>query len=263
VVDARPAAAGRRAPHGGCLEERGRLGRTAGGGTPAIAQLLGRPWLQDALELVLVKLERSYGGVLPALVDDTVLAAALDTTEAKIVEIRRNLTGDVQDTVRLLRPVLACLAADAWDAEFAHLLDRASGERELVGIIDRLAPGLLLTSAELVALARSCTKPAELRDELRIEFQQFNAAMAALGPGYSPPDHYPDRHEQAFGDFVRARSGILLDRLRERYAAAARRGGEDISGYASARGLHDLRPDPDWLPPRFITPRPKRRCAPG
>ncbi|MFJ8648297.1 sacsin N-terminal ATP-binding-like domain-containing protein [Streptomyces sp. NPDC093546] len=219
--------------------------------TPAIAQLLGRPWLQDALELVLVKLERSFGGVSPTLVDDGVLAAALDTTEAKVVEIRRNLTGDVQDTVRLLRPVLACLAADAWNEEAAHLLGRAAGERELAGIIDRLAPDLPLPSAELVALARACTKPAEVRDELGIDFQQFNAALAALGPGYSP-DYYPHRHEQVFGDFVSARFRILLDRLRERYAAAARQG-EDISGYAAARGLHDLQPDPDWLP-RFITP---------
>ncbi|GAA3376788.1 DUF3883 domain-containing protein [Streptomyces sannanensis] len=219
--------------------------------TPAVAQLLGRPWLQDALELVLVKLERSFGGSSPTLVDDSVLAAALDTTEAKVAEIRRNLTGDVQDTVRLLRPVLACLAADVWNEEAAHLLGRAAGERELAGVLDRLAPGLPLPSAELVALARSCTKPAELRDELGLDFQQFNAALATLGPGYSP-DYYPDRHEQVFGDFVRARSGILFDRLRERYAVAAQQG-EDISGYAAARGLHDLRPDPDWLP-RFITP---------
>jgi hypothetical protein len=217
--------------------------------TPAVAQLLGRPWLQDALELVLVKLERSFGGSSPTLVDDAVLAAALDTTQAKVAEIRRNLTGDVQDTVRLLRPVLACLAADAWNEEAAHLLGRAAGERELVETIHRLAPGLPLPPAELVALARSCTRPAELRDELELDFQQFNAALVALG--YSP-EYYPDRHEQAFGDFVRARSGILIDRLRERYAVAAQQG-EDISGYAAARGLHDLQPDPDWLP-RFITP---------
>jgi hypothetical protein len=219
--------------------------------TPAVAQLLGRPWLQDALELVLVKLERSFGGGSPALVDDGVLAAVLDTTEAKVAEIRRNLTGDVQDTVRLLRPVLVCLGADTWNEEAAHLLGRAAGERELAGVIDQLAPGLPLQSAELVALARSCTKPAELRDELGLDFEQFNAALAALGPGYTP-DYYPDRHERVFGEFVRARSGILLDRLRERYAVAAQQG-EDISGYAAARGLHDLQPDPDWLP-LFITP---------
>ncbi|MFR9799262.1 hypothetical protein ACL02U_25720 [Streptomyces sp. MS06] len=187
--------------------------------TPASAQLLGRPWLQDALELVLVKLERSFGDVSPTLVDDVVLAAVLGTTEAKVVEIRRNLTGDVQDTVRLLRPVLACLAADAWNEEAALLLGRAAGERDLAGIIDRLAPDPPLSSAELVALARSCTSPAELRDELGIDYQQFNAAMVALGPGYSP-DYYPDRHEQVFGDFVRARFGILLDRLRAHNTAA-------------------------------------------
>lgn len=219
--------------------------------TPAVAQLLGRPWLQDALELVLVKLEWSFAGNSPALIDDSTLAAALDTTEAKVTEIRRNLTGDVQDTVRLLRPVLACLAADTWSEEAAHLLARAAGERELAGFIDRFAPGLPLPSAELVALARSCTKPAELRDELGIDFQQFNASLAALGPGYAP-EYYPDRHEQVFDDFVRACSGSLLDRLRERYAVAAQRG-EDISGYATARGLNDLQPDPHWLP-RFITP---------
>ncbi|ATW51089.1 sacsin N-terminal ATP-binding-like domain-containing protein [Streptomyces peucetius] len=219
--------------------------------TPAVAQLLGRPWLQDALELVLVKLERSFGGNSPTHIDDGVLAAALDTTEAKVTEIRRNLTGDVQDTVRLLRPVLACLTADDWNEEAAHMLGHAAGERELVEIIDRFAPGLPLPSADLVTLARSCTKPAELRDELQLDFQQFNAALASLGPGYSP-DYYPDRHEQVFGDFVRARSGALLDRLRERYAAAVQQG-EDISGYAAARGLQDLQPDPDWLP-RFITP---------
>ncbi|MGW1614573.1 sacsin N-terminal ATP-binding-like domain-containing protein [Streptomyces sp. NPDC002285] len=218
--------------------------------TPAIAQLLGRPWLQDALELVLVKLERSFGGNSPTHIDDSVLAAALDTTEAKVTEIRRALTGDVQDTVRLLRPVLACLAAD-WNEEAAYVLGRAVGERELVEIIDRFAPGLPLSSAELVALARSCTKPAELRDELGLELQQFNAALSSLGPGYSP-DHYPARHEQVFGDFVRARSGTILDRLRERYAVAARQG-EDMSGYAAARSLHDLQPDQGWLP-LFITP---------
>ncbi|MFE7268413.1 sacsin N-terminal ATP-binding-like domain-containing protein [Streptomyces sp. NPDC057592] len=217
--------------------------------TPAVAQLLGRPWLQDALELVLVKLERSFDGGIPALIDDVVLAAALDTTEAKVSEFRRNLTGDVQDTVRLLRPVLVCLVDDTWNEEAAHILDRAAGERELVEIIDRLAPDLPRSSTALVALARSCTRPAELRDELRLDFQRFNAALVSLG---HPPEYYPDRHEQAFGNFVRARSGILLDRLRERYAVAAQQG-EDISGYAAARGCHDLQPDPDWLP-RYITP---------
>ncbi|GHI02623.1 hypothetical protein AQI88_14800 [Streptomyces cellostaticus] len=218
---------------------------------PAVAQLLDRPWLQDALELVLVKLERHFGGHDPAHIDDSTLATALDTTEAKVTEIRRNLTGDVQDTVRLLRPVLACLAADDWDEEAAQVLGRAAGERELVEIIDRYAPGLPVSSADLVALARSSTTPAELRDELRLDFRQFNAALASLGPGYKP-DAYPDLHERVFGDFVRDRSGVLLDRLRERYAVAAHEG-KDISGYAAARGLHDLQPDPAWLT-LFISP---------
>ncbi|RSS96725.1 DUF3883 domain-containing protein [Streptomyces sp. WAC05292] len=226
--------------------------------TPAIAQLLNRPWLQDALELVLVKLERLFDGHVPAHIDDGSLAQALDTTEAKVTEIRRHLTGDVQDAVRLIRPVLACVTTGDWDEESENLLARAGNESELQAVIDRCAPGLLVPSEALVALARSSTTPAELRDELRLDFMEFNAALATLGPGYSPYS-YPDVHEQAFGDFVRAHADAILDRLRERYAAVADEGG-DCTPYAAARGLHDLRFDPDWLP-RFMTPPPEAMRA--
>ncbi|MER5932601.1 DUF3883 domain-containing protein [Streptomyces sp. NPDC002054] len=226
--------------------------------TPAIAQLLNRPWLQDALELVLVKLERLFGGHMPGHIDDGSLAQALDTTEAKVTEIRRHLTGDVQDAVRLIRPVLACATTGDWDEESENLLARAVNESELQAVIDRCAPDLPVSSEALVALARSSTTPAELRDELRLDFTEFNAALVTLGPGYSPYS-YPDVHEQAFGDFARAHADAILDRLRERYAAVADEGG-DCTTYAAARGLHDLRPDPDWLP-RFMTPPPEAMRA--
>ncbi|MFG2484520.1 sacsin N-terminal ATP-binding-like domain-containing protein [Streptomyces virginiae] len=219
--------------------------------TPAIAQLLGRPWLQDALELVLVKLDRHFDGHLPDQIDDGALAHALDTTKAKVTEIRRHLTGDVQDAVRLIRPVLACVTAAGWDEEAEHLLARAANESELRAIIERYAPDLPVLSDDLVSLARTSTTPAELRDELRLDFRQFNAALATLGPGYSPYT-YPDRHEQAFGDFVRAHADVLVDRLREHYAVVAEEGG-DFSPYVAARGLHSLLPDPDWLD-LYMTP---------
>ncbi|MFD9793790.1 sacsin N-terminal ATP-binding-like domain-containing protein [Streptomyces sp. NPDC059070] len=220
--------------------------------TPAVAQLLSRPWLQDALELVLVKLARHFDSHIPDHIDDSVLAQALDTTEAKVTEIRRHLTGDVQDAVRLLRPVLACVTAADWDEEAEHLLARAASETELQAIIDRYAPDLPVTSADLVALARSSTTPAELRDELHLDFKGFNAVLATLG--YSTYS-YPDVHEQAFGDFLGAHAEALLNRLREHYAVVADEGG-DFSRYTAARGLHDLRPDPDWLS-RFMTPPPE------
>ncbi|MFI8182443.1 sacsin N-terminal ATP-binding-like domain-containing protein [Actinacidiphila glaucinigra] len=219
--------------------------------TPAIAQLLGRPGLQDALELALVKLERQLGTHDLDRIDDLTLAMALDTTESKVTEIRRNLTGDVQDTIRLLRPVLTCLAPTEWDEDAATVLGQAAGEDELIEAVSRYATTLPLPAAELVMLARSCTTPAELRDELGLDFRQFNAALTALGPGYTPYS-YPDLHEQAFGDFVRNCTEALVDRLRERYAPAASNG-DDVSEYAAARRLHDLFPDPDWLT-RFITP---------
>ncbi|MDG5803671.1 hypothetical protein P9869_13510 [Streptomyces ossamyceticus] len=219
--------------------------------TSALAQLLDRPALQDALELILVKLERHFGAHDPEHIDDRTLAMALDTTEAKVAEIRRNLTGDVHDTVRLLRPALCCLLGPAWDEDEARALGRAAGEDELVRIVDGHAAALPVPAADLVALARSCTTPAELRDELGLDFRRFNEALTTLGPGYAPYSH-PDLHEQTFGDFVRAQAGTLVDRLRERHTETAREGG-DLSVYAAARRLHDLLPDPAWLP-RFVTP---------
>ncbi|MCT4357448.1 hypothetical protein M5362_30550 [Streptomyces sp. Je 1-79] len=78
------------------------------------------------------------------------------------------------------------------------------------------------------------------------------AVLATLG--YSTYA-YPDVHDQAFGDFLRAHADALLDRLREHYAAVADEGG-DFFRHMVARGLHDLRPDPDWLS-RFMTPPPE------
>ncbi|MFG2298704.1 sacsin N-terminal ATP-binding-like domain-containing protein [Streptomyces sp. NPDC048603] len=219
--------------------------------TPAVAQLLGRPWLQDALELILVKLERYFNGHLPSQIDDSALAHALDTTEAKVTEIRRHLTDDVQEAIRLIRPVLACVAASSWDEEAEHLLARAANDSELRTIVERYAPDLPIPSDDLVALARTSTTPAELRDELRLDFRQFNTALAMLGPGYSPYT-YPERHEQAFGDFVRAHTDALVERLRERYAVIVEEDG-DFSPYVAARGLHSLSPDRDWLD-LYMTP---------
>ncbi|MDX3546527.1 hypothetical protein PV733_25010 [Streptomyces europaeiscabiei] len=219
--------------------------------TSALAQLLGTPRLQDALELVLVKLERQFGTHEPDGIDDRALAMALDTSEAKVAEIRRNLTGDVHDTVRLLRPALCCLLGNTWNEEAARALGRAAGEDELVQLVGRYSTALPVPAAELVGLARSCTTPAELRDELGLDFRQFNEALTTLGPGYAAYSH-PDVHEQTFGDFVREHEGVLVDRLRERYAAAAR-DDAGVSVYATARRLHDLLPDPDWLA-RFVTP---------
>ncbi|GGU06863.1 sacsin N-terminal ATP-binding-like domain-containing protein [Streptomyces lateritius] len=219
--------------------------------TSAVTQLLHQPSLQDALELVLVKLQRHSGGAMPDYIDDHTLALALDTNESRISEIRRSLTNDLPHMVRQLRPVLVCLAGTDRADTVSEALDEATNEEELIAVLGRFPCALPLPATELLAVARTSTTPAELREALALDYKAFNEALAALGAPYKPVCD-PDLHERTFSEFVRVHADAVLDRLRERYAPQAA-GGADVAAYAAARHLEDLAPDPDWLP-RFASP---------
>lgn len=218
---------------------------------PAVAQLLQQTSLQDALELVLVKLERQFGGEVPDHIDDRKLALSLDTTESKIAELRRSFASDLHHAVRQMRPVLVCLAGTDQAGAVSAALGEITSEEELVGILGQYSCPLPLPASALLALIRTCTTPAELRDALGLDFQAFNEALDALGPPYAP-DLHPDLHERVFGEFVRSHTDAIVDRLRERYAPQAVKA-EDVTEYATARHLDDLAPAPDWLA-RFVSP---------
>nr|WTB29338.1 hypothetical protein OG781_07410 [Streptomyces sp. NBC_00830] len=149
--------------------------------TSAVTQLLHQPSLQDALELVLVKLQRHLGDEMPDHIDDRTLALSLDTTESRISELRRSLTNDLHHTVRQLRPVLVCLAGTDYADTVSEALDEATGEEELIAALARFPCALPLPAAELLAVARTSTTPAELREALALDYQAFNEALAALG----------------------------------------------------------------------------------
>ncbi|MGW7382857.1 sacsin N-terminal ATP-binding-like domain-containing protein [Streptomyces sp. NPDC054794] len=216
---------------------------------PAVAQLLGNPSLQDALELALMKVQQQLGGTPPddvTDVDDRTLAFALDTTEEKVAEVRRGLTGELTTLVRRLRPVLVCAAGPDRAAAVDDDLRRCRSEEALLDVIDRYRATSRIPARELLDLIHEHRSLADLRDALGLDFRAFNAALKAIGPPYRPLAH-PDLHERAFDDFVRAHAGTILDRLREHYTPLAANG-HDVSGYARARHFEGLAPDPSWLP---------------
>ncbi|WP_234542802.1 hypothetical protein [Streptomyces shenzhenensis] len=217
--------------------------------TSTVTRLLHQPSLQDALELVLVKMQRHLSGEMPDHIDDRTLALSLDTTASRISELRRSLTNDLHHTVRQLRPVLVCLVGTDRASAVSEALNEAISEEELIAVLGRLPCILPLPAAELLAVARTSTTPAELREALALDYQAFNEALAALGAPYKPVCD-PDLHDRS--EFVRAHADAILDRLRERYAPQAA-GGGDVAAYAAARHMDDLTPDPDWLP-RFASP---------
>ncbi|WP_188308973.1 protein NO VEIN domain-containing protein [Streptomyces sp. CBMA123] len=217
----------------------------------AISQLLQQPSLHDSLELALVKLEQYVGNEPVSDLDDPALAFAFSTTEARIAELRRSLSGEVLVAIHRLKPVLVCLAGAERSQEVEEALGRATSEKALVTALGRYQDILPLPATELLGLARGRTEPADLRDGLQLDFQLFNAALVTLGPPYAPLYH-PEVHAEVFEAFVEQNAVAIRDRLREQYAPFAARG-EDVPGYVAALRLDDLVPDPAWLP-RFAAP---------
>jgi hypothetical protein len=222
---------------------------------PALSQLLGQPPLQDALELVFVKLHRILGEDPISHIDDQTLAKALDTTETRVSELRRNLTGQLADLVHLLRPVLVYAAGvdnlEAIDED----LNRATSQDALQHALRTWGESLPHDVADLIASARRSHSLADLRDELGLDFGAFNVALSALGPPYTPII-YPDAHDQIFDEYVRTHTPAMLDRLREHYAPLASRG-DDVSDYADARRFDGLTPDPAWWLKFRVPPQPE------
>ncbi len=212
---------------------------------PALAQLLAQPYLHDALELALIKLERLLGEEPPDLIGDEALARALDTTAARVAELRRGLEGDVHGVKRLLRPVLAVIT-DPADRDAADDALTSSGtEAALIGLLVPQEAALGRTAVDVVALLRRAGAVDEARDLLGLDFAAFNEALQWLGRPYAPLTH-PDLHEAAMAKFLAGRGEAVIERLRERYRTLVARG-EDASGYASGRRFDGLAPDGDWL----------------
>ncbi|WP_405140685.1 hypothetical protein OG589_27430 [Sphaerisporangium sp. NBC_01403] len=228
---------------------------------PALSQLLGQPSLQDALELAFVKLHRILGDDPINHIDDQTLASALDTTESRVGELRRGLTGELTDLVHLLRPVLICASGVGDLDAIDQALARANSENVLREAISTWGSSLPHDVSEIIVSARRCRSLAEFRDDLGLDFGQFNVVLSVLGPPYTPIV-YPDAHDQIFDEYVRAHAPVVLDRLREHYSPLAARG-EDVSGYTDARRLDGLVPDPAWLLEFRVPPQHEMRATVG
>ena len=218
---------------------------------PALAHLLGRPALRDALELTFLKLQRSLDEQHGDAIDDATLALALDTTEERVGELRRSFTGGLPDLVQLIGPVLVYDAGVQSVASIEDSLVSVGTEDELHQTIEHWANAQSRTTTTLVDLARQCRTPADLRDALDLDFGRFNEALTALGAPYAPTVHL-EIHDHVFNEFLTDNAHAIIDRLREHFQPLATQG-IDISSYILLRQFDGLVPDPAWLP-AFRTP---------
>ena len=213
---------------------------------PALAHLLAQPYLHDALQLALIKLERLVEDPGAAL-DDETLGRVLDTTPARVRELRRGLEGDLDGLERAARPVVAALAGGgAAERDAAYDAVRAcASDAALAAVLAPYETALGMPTADALALMRRAGSMEEVRDGLGIGFAAFNHALVALGPPYAPLTH-PDLHEAAVARYVAEHGDRMLERLRERYRPLAQQG-QDISEHGRARRFDDLAADPAWL----------------
>jgi len=213
---------------------------------PALAHLLAQPYLHDALQLALIKLERLVEDPGAAL-DDETLGRVLDTTPARVRELRRGLEGDLDGLERAARPVVAALGGGgAAERDAAYDAVRAcASDAALAAVLAPYETALGMPAADALALMRRAGSMEEVRDGLGIGFAAFNHALVALGPPYAPLTH-PDLHEAAAARYVAEHGDRMLERLRERYRPLAQQG-QDISEHGRARRFDDLAADPAWL----------------
>ena len=213
---------------------------------PALAHLLAQPYLHDALQLALIKLERLVEDPGAAL-DDETLGRVLDTTPARVRELRRGLEGDLDGLERAARPVVAALAGGgAAERDAAYDAVRAcASDAALAAVLALYETALGMPAADALALMRRAGSMEEVRDGLGIGFAAFNHALVALGPPYAPLTH-PNLHEAAVARYVAEHGDRMLERLRERYRPLAQQG-QDISEHGRTRRFDDLADDPAWL----------------
>lgn len=211
---------------------------------PAVCQLLGRPEIQTHLELAFVNLAEQFD-IVPRDISDEDLAHALGAHPARVTELRSALMGETAEVTRRLRPVLACLLDKGHFDEVDDALRDVPDLARLSAVLDKWDDVIAIDTMELVTTARAAGSLADVRDRLKLNFGTFNRALFDLGLPYRPIT-YPEAHERAFADFIEERRARIVDLLRAKWIPVARSGGS-IAGYAAARHLDGLAPDPAWL----------------
>jgi hypothetical protein len=199
----------------------------------ALAELVGRPATADTLRLRLIELQRRCGTCDPEAGDvAAVLGVRLEDVAGLI-----NARADVSDVVA----VLACI--DITLAEELHGADaQPEGRDAMRAWLDERLASLPPSAEEVLELADRGDLVATIH-ELGVSFAAATAALRTLG--LTPPAN-PAGHAHQLQTYVQQHRADLHDRLRDRFAAVARRG-EPLDTYQRARDFAGLVEDPAWI----------------
>lgn len=208
---------------------------------PAIAEILGSPALEDPLARTFVQLARTHDE--PEEPDAEELARLFGVPPERILELRRGLHGSIAIILDALQPVvLVCAGMDAAMA-FSVENEKLLTIEDLITSLASIEALLPIEPAKLVEICGRVTSMGNVRDELHLNFRDFNKALRELG---RPALLNRDGHKQAV-DYYRSQHRLeILRALRLRFASAFA-SGDSLDAYLSSRDLEGIRADPAWL----------------
>lgn len=205
---------------------------------PAITKLVGAR--RNTLEPMLWRLQREGYLNAAAAPSEEMLARAIRRDIGVVRDHFAATRGGIERRVRAVLPVVAFLRGQP-------------SADELVQRHDRLGPGLKLQDwlakelgSDLANLALSAVDDTDdqslIRRRLSLDFRGYGRVLADLG--YPPLNSEAD-FRRLFGVFKAELAPALVDRVRRRFAADWRAGG-DLGEYVSSRKLEFIEFDPAW-----------------
>ncbi|MDQ1012084.1 hypothetical protein QFZ82_006569 [Streptomyces sp. V4I23] len=209
-----------------------RVLRTA---APAVAALIGAPYLAGSLWTALTKLEER--GLKADRVPDEDLSVVLDLRPNQLGAVLAERASQRSSSERLV-PLLACLHLDLAE----ELRQRAEDFPDRAALIVWLTGRIGAPDAELLMRLLEDDDRERQLSALSVPLADANRAWRALG---LPEIDNRDRHERQFATWLQRNRPALAARIRDAYADV-HRSGSSLSGYVKLRDLSPLVPDPAW-----------------
>lgn len=135
------------------------------------------------------------------------------------------------------------------DEKAVELFDRKCPEilKDVVllhGALSTLLQSAELTADDVLSACRSALGPGNFRENLGLDFADFNASLIAVG---LEPDTYPSIHKSQMENFIRDKEVAIIDALRAGFFNSLR-SLKPVENYANIRGgIREIKSDPDWL----------------
>jgi hypothetical protein len=212
------------------------------GALPAVSDLLGFSELTDSLRLAIKYFAAASEDDRVSPQSAREIAAALDETEERVLEVLRELRGAAQSLLDFLGPVLVVYLGIATYDELIQGVPEIISEQDILKLLSDLS--LPIPLQDLLDHGRVAGGVDELRRALGIQLDEFNDALRAMGRA---PIHYSEEHGQLFATFIGENKDRFLVRLRSMFFDDYRQG-LPLTTYVQYRDeLSSLRPKTEWL----------------